>query len=214
MVTLMEYAKIADKVYEPSSCQEPAIAGFTCPHGYAVDDQSVFAGGSFWTSGLQARLFTRRNGDDAVIAFKGTKPSMVSDLTADLRIIGYGMPRQAVDALKLVSEWKGRLAGRRVSLVGHSLGGAIAQVVGAITDVRFVTFNAPGMWSNAVGVCSFPKLLNTTKLGMNYIKWGDVVGNFGKHIGDTTRVRSTGHSIVGFIEFLKTYGDRNRDPLA
>ena len=49
---------------------------------------------------------------------------------------------------------------------------------------------------------------------MNMINWADPVGNFGKHIGDTTRVRSVGHSIVGFIDFLKTYPDRDKDPLA
>ena len=73
----------------------------------------------------------------------------------------------------------------------------------AITGLRFVTFNAPGMWTNAIGVCAFKRLTNTLQRGMNMIKWGDPVGDFGKHIGDTTRVRSVGHSIVGFIEFLK-----------
>jgi hypothetical protein len=214
MVTLMEYARLADKVYEPSTAQEPSIRGFRCRRGYAVDDRSVFEGGSFFTSGLQMRAFQKSSGRSLVIAFKGTKPSMMSDLLADLRLSMYGMPRQAVDALRHTIEWKGDFQGLDVTLVGHSLGGAIAQVVGILTDTRFVTFNAPGMWSNAVGICALPKLINTTRCGMNFIKWGDPIGNFGKHIGDTTRVRSIGHSIVGFIEFLQGYGDRDRDPLA
>lgn len=213
MVRLIDYARIAEKVYEPSTCKPPSIPGFGCPLGFAIDDASVFAGGSLWTSGLQARMFMKLRGNDVVIAFKGTKPSMVSDLTADLRIVMEGLPRQAVEAMKQVSEWKSQFKGYRLSLVGHSLGGGIAQIVGAVTDIRFVTFNAPGMWTNAVGVCSLPKLMNTTKLGVNYIKWGDVVGNFGKHIGDTRRVGSVGHSIVGFKEYLDKHPDRNKDPL-
>lgn len=214
MVTLLEYARIADKVYEPSTSRAPSIAGFRPVQGCAIDDASVFSGGSLFSSGLQMRAFQREQGGDVVIAFKGTKPSMVSDLTADLRLTLEGIPRQAVEAVKHTLEWKGRLASPRVTLAGHSLGGAIAQVVGMLTDLRFVTFNAPGMWTNCVGICSFPKLMNTTRRGMNFIKWGDPIGNFGKHIGDTTRVRSIGHGMTGFVEFLGTYSGRNKDPLA
>lgn len=213
MVRLMEYALIADKVYEPSTAGEPALRGWGCPRGYAVDDASVFSGGAFFSSGLQMRAFRKDKGGDIVIAFKGTRPSQASDLLADLRLALEGVPRQAVDAMKHTSEWKSSFKGARVTLTGHSLGGAIAQVVGIVTDLRFVTFNAPGMWTNAVGLCSFPKLLNTTSRGMNFIKWGDPIGNFGKHIGDTTRVRSVGHGMTGFVEFIKGYTGRDLDPL-
>lgn len=214
MVTLMEYAKLADKVYTQSTEADPSILGWRSSNEYFVDDASVFAGGSFWSSGLQMRLFTKEGSPEAVIAYKGTKLSMVSDLRSDLAIGAQALPVQAVEALKHTKEWKVRLGGVRVTLVGHSLGGAIAQVAGSVTDSKFVTFNAPGMWTNAVGVCALRKLLNTTGLGVNYIKWGDVVGNFGKHIGRTERVRSMGHSIVGFIDYLNGRSIAGQDPLA
>lgn len=101
-----------------------------------------------------------------------------------------------------------------MTLVGHSLGGGISQIVGLETDTKFVTFNAPGMWTNAVGVCAFARFKNTLSAGMNYIKLGDLVGNFGKHIGDTRRVASFGHSIVGFVETIRDMKERAQDPLA
>lgn len=210
----MEYARICDEVYNASNGSNCPIDGFECITGYALDDASVFSGGSLTSSGLQARVFRKSSSGECVIAFKGTKPSMVSDLTADVRIICAMVPRQAYEAIVLASNWKNRLGSAPVTLAGHSLGGGISQIVGITTGMRFVTFNAPGMWTNAIGVCSFRRLTNTLQRGMNYIKWGDPVGNFGKHIGDTTRVRSMGHSIVGFIDFLKTYPGRERDPLA
>ncbi len=49
---------------------------------------------------------------------------------------------------------------------------------------------------------------------MNLSKWGDLVDSFGKHIGDKTRVCAVGHSIAGFVDFLKTYSDCDKDLLA
>lgn len=214
MITLMEYAQIANEVYEASRGVSCSIDGFECVPGMAVDDASVFNGGSLLSSGLQGRVFRKTATGDCVIAFKGTKPSMVSDLTADLKLVFEGIPRQAYEAINYAIVWKRGLGAAPVTMVGHSLGGGIAQIVGITTGIRFVTFNAPGMWTNAIGVCAFRRLTNTLQRGMNMIKWGDPVGNFGKHIGDTTRVRSMGHSMVGFIDYLKTYGDRDKDPLS
>ena len=214
MITLLEYAKIADEVYTASRGTACSIDGFECVPGLAVDDDSVFRGGSLLSSGFQGRVFRKTSTKECVIAFKGTKPSMASDLAADLKIVCEAVPRQAYQAIAATEAWRGKLGGSKVTMTGHSLGGGIAQIVGITTGVRFVTFNAPGMWTNAIGVCAFKRLTNTLQRGMNMIKWGDPVGNFGKHIGDTTRVRSMGHSIVGFIDFLKTYPDRDKDPLA
>ena len=204
----MEYAKIANEVYEPSRGSACSLDGWDCLPGLAVDDASVFSGGSLLSSGLQARVFRKSSTGEHVIAYKG------SDLVADLRIVCEGIPRQAYDAMRMTEAWRRTLSGKKVTLVGHSLGGGIAQIVGISQDIRFVTFNAPGMWTNAVGLCNFRRLSNTLARGINLIKWGDPVGNFGKHIGDTIRVRSMGHSMVGFIEFLSSYAGKDQDPLA
>lgn len=215
MATLLEYAKLANTAYTASTDPDASIPGWSCVGGMAVDDRSVFSGGSAFSSGLQMRAFMKSGTGEIVIAYKGTVPTMMSDLTADLRIVLEGIPRQAYDALVHTTTWKKKLARSKVTLTGHSLGGGIAQIAGAVTDSRFVTFNAPGMWTNATGICNLRKLLNTTRMGMNFINWHDAVGNFGKHVGDTTRLNThKGHSIVGFIEYLDTYSNRDKDPLA
>lgn len=214
MVSLIEYAQIARAVYKPANDDDAHVFGFGNPPGFTIEDRSVFEGGSFWSSGLQMRAYRKYSGGDVVIAFKGTRPVQASDLLADLKLVLEMIPKQAYEAIKHTTDWMGQLKAPRVTLVGHSLGGGIAQVVGITGDIRFVTFNAPGMWTNTVGLCAFKKLKNTTKAGVNWIKWGDAVGNFGKHIGDTQRVRSTGHGIQEFIDFLKFHPARDKDPLA
>lgn len=216
MVTLLEYAQLANAAYAASTDADSAVPGWIILPGKNVEDRSVFSGGNLLSSGLQMRAYLKTTGGDIVIAVKGTKPTMVSDLMADLKLVCEGIPQQAYQAIRRTQSWLPELRrGNGVTLVGHSLGGGICQIVGAMLKIRFVTFNAPGMWTNAVGVCNFMRLLNTTKMGMNFINWHDPVGNFGKHIGDTTRFNThKGHSIVGFIEWLRDYSGSGADPLA
>ena len=46
-----------------------------------------------------------------------------------------------------------------------------------------MTFNAPGMRANKSDVCASPPTAQNDDLGINYIMWGDVVGNFGPLYG-------------------------------
>ena len=120
---------------------------------------------------------------------------MMSDLRADVGLSIYVVPVQMKDALKNTKEWKEKLKVkgiRQVTLVGHSLGGGIAQYVGSETGLRFVTFNAPGMLANTSGICASPFTMQNIQKGLNYIMTGDVVGNFGRHIGDTVRINKVG----------------------
>jgi hypothetical protein len=223
MATLMEYAKIAEKVYDPSP---GAIDGWRCSTTRAVDDSSVFSGGSALSSGLQARVFEKSGGTEIIVAFKGTVPSMASDLTADLSLALNNIPTQAYEALRLTALWSAHFPRARKFLVGHSLGGAIAQVVGVRTGFKFVTFNAPGMLEQSSGIIPYGmgrlvRLLGGANedAGVNYRRSWDLVGNFGAHIG--RRVELTGgrtgafrgHGIAGVIEVIEARGDRNRDPL-
>lgn len=228
MPTLLEYARIADKVYEPSTSASPGIDGYTCPPGKAVDDAPFHRGGSAFTSGFQGRLFVEEGGNNVVVAYKGTVPSMAADLTADLAIVMSAVPRQAQVALRNTQRWIAGYRTRRITIVGHSLGGGLAQIVGITLGLRFVTFNAPGMLDNLHGVAPgipagrFLRLLGLgyRNAGVNYRRSWDVVGNFGAHIGRRVEVPGgntglfSGHGITGFVEVLQTYGDRNKDPLA
>jgi pimeloyl-ACP methyl ester carboxylesterase len=220
MVRLIDYARIADKIYVPSTDEHPSVPGWVTSRIRKQDaDQSAR---DPWNEGLQCRCFRRKHGGtDVVIAFRGT--ACGADLGADAKLAFWGIPMRCHEAIRLTQVWQSHYAGYRVTLTGHSLGGAIAQVVGARTGIRFVTFNAPGMLANTSGMCANPFTKQNAKLGVNYIKIGDTIGNFGRHIGDTRRVSFSSlfnpipgraHSMTRFVEFIDGYSERNKDPLA
>jgi len=229
MPTLLEAAQIAAKVYSPSTGEAPGITGWICPGHLAVNDTSVFQGGSMFTSGLQGRVFKKANGNEVVFAFKGTVPSMMSDLTADLAIALNKAPGQARDARYYAEQWRRAYPNMKITLVGHSLGGGICQLVGTALDIKFVTFNAPGMLEAARGISPFFSGVGRViralgggmpEAGVNYRRSWDLVGNFGAPIGRRVEIQggTTGpfasHGIDAFVEIIRTHPLRNRDALA
>ncbi len=216
MVKAIEYARLANEVYEPhtKAVDQQELPGWHRVKGMYKDDTSVFQGGALTSSGLQGRAFFHPRGD-LVIAFKGTKITMASDLVADIKIAAYMVPTQATEAVRLVKNWKARYPKWRVSLAGHSLGGAICQIAGLATDTKFVTFGAPGMHHNAIGLCAFKKLWNTSKAGVNYANVGDMI-SWGHHIGRTEwcYVGVATHRITKWITYLECNDFGEQDPLA
>jgi hypothetical protein len=138
--------------------------------------------------GFQGAIF---EGDDQVIcAYKGSKGGFFDKKTTgyddwcvnDVQIARNQIPKQAVNARKFAQQGKVHATNKkRLSLVGHSLGGALAQVVGVQESIPFVTFNAPGMATH------LPVRHPGKVPGFNMILWTDPVGNAGKHVGKTER---------------------------
>ena len=110
-------------------------------------------------NGFQAAAFDAARGY-TVVAFRGTSQAM--DGIADFKL-GAGMNSTYFSAGEAFVDG---LAGGRIILCGHSLGGAIAQVVANRSGLPMVTFNAPG-----VGVLASGELL-TASLGMTAIRLG------------------------------------------
>jgi hypothetical protein len=86
--------------------------------------------------------------DEAIIAFSGTVGSNLwmppiwkkrDSLRTRANIIP-NMARSAKALVKAAAE-----TAKPVSIVGHSLGGALAQVIGVWMDIPFISFNGPGM---------------------------------------------------------------------
>lgn len=128
MATILTYARMCNAVYEDN----PTISGWTQfgfrPSGTGLAD--AFQGVAF------------KKGAEVIVAFKGT--SQKRDVIADLKL-GIGInTSQYADAVAFLDKMVIQ-DGAKVTLTGHSLGGAIAQVVGNRRRLPFVTFNAPGV---------------------------------------------------------------------
>ena len=55
------------------------------------------------------------------------------------------LPKQIKDAREFYSEIKNKNLGKNINLCGHSLGGSLAQIVGAETGLHTVTYGAYGI---------------------------------------------------------------------
>jgi hypothetical protein len=171
-----------------------------------------------------------KNGNDIVIAFRGTEAPNSNDIDADTLIIRGIVPDQMVSARKLVSRVATSNPASRILLTGHSLGGWLAQKMvldikqGAVKAPNFskaVTFNAPGFYEPDLLV----RLIDNTyltkqqwddnKKGIynnqvtNYVINDDTVGTVGlSHIGRTLTL-NTSYQTHKYLLNLKTHSILN-----
>jgi hypothetical protein len=192
-ITTGEYWDCADSVhsFDPTTFNVPQ--GFNCDR--AEQSKSFFA----WKgnrNGFQAAVYTHRSSGVKVLAIAGTQGMALNDILADLRLTIGLMPRQASSAWQF---YQSAITEDDVAvIVGHSLGGGLAQVLGFWTNTPFLSFNAPGMESNVVGALINPlkpQVLKRTwqaskkfyskdgAKGLNFVVGKDFVGKFGVHVG-------------------------------
>lgn len=126
MPTVSELGLLAEAVYDSPP---------TATNGWAL---LHFRAASGSLSGFQAATFQK--GSEIAIAFRGTAQPM--DAAADLKL-GTGMNSTYFSN---GDDYAHRYRGvPDVFLCGHSLGGAIAQIVANRGGFKFATFNAPGV---------------------------------------------------------------------
>jgi pimeloyl-ACP methyl ester carboxylesterase len=172
MPTIRDLGLLANAVYD----EVPAVQGWSCP------GHRVASGG---LNGFQAATFTQ--GGFTVLVFRGT--AQVMDVAADLKL-GTGMNST------YFSDGEAYAAavppGDNVYVCGHSLGGAIAQVVANRGGYKMVTFNAPG-----VAVFASRNIGDAT-LGMTAVRTGGMLLSSVRHPMQAYRdVRATFHTVRG-----------------
>lgn len=122
-----------------------------------------------------------------VIAFRGTQPTHLDDITTDLNPIGVGFDQFYTNLNLILQVIKD--AGGKADFTGHSLGGALAQYAAAYypnVASRVVTFQAPGI--DSASAATFARQKNRPEVTHN-IADNDVVDLAGsKHLqGDVYR---------------------------
>ena len=183
------------------------------------------------TSGMDAFLFETKSDlaylkDNTVqmLAIRGTNPSEMNDLTADLVLFGGNKPTQADDIRNVVGELAKDSSITNLYMTGHSLGGYLAQIAAVEAYQKYpkfyeqvlkkvTTFNAPkvitsrtvwnannGFWD--VGLES-KKLALNGKIKHYVVNNDNVVGPLIHN--DTDVVTSTGnaslkHGAQGYFE--------------
>ena len=167
----------ADFVYRDESDLPTGLTPLTNAGGQAVASLKTadgFYGAAYETSAGKI-----------IVAFEGTdlggiasNPGFVEpQLTADQQIYEGENPAAYTDALRL-TRWAVQVAkadgiGRsEVFVDGHSLGGAEAEYVAAQTGLGGDTFGAPGIASSDIAPGETSSLVN-------YVDYGDPVGNYG-----------------------------------
>jgi len=199
MATLMDYARIAKAIYKDHTSGEVL--------DYLVENGVTGYGVRFWQAGTASNGFQGailESDKEVICAYKGSAKGVTWKqdwLINDVQIFLNLLPSQTNSAVEMVAVAEQYICGGRgnrskpISIVGHSLGGGLAQVVGYLMGVPFVTFNGPGMAGNielipGVGFTK-PKSKGSVN-GFNMILWQDPVGNFGRHLGKTERFRNRG----------------------
>lgn len=220
--SLAEYYNAAEAVYLDNAvgmttgAHPPSSTGLTL----LLDsrDPSLQGNSSWLADGMFAQAFEDKWGN-VIIAFEGSiiKPSDPSFLTpyafgsrgADLDILTGLTPKAFVDAQNFAFDAAQfvhqNLGSNPIYLTGHSLGGAEAQDVAFIINpgenVSGVTFGAPGDPTLSAPV--------KTPNFIDYVDYGDPVGNFGNHFGTVQHVGSPLNATVltvAEIEALVTHG--------
>jgi hypothetical protein len=147
--------------------------------------------------GFQAYAYQNANGSQIVVAFRGTNPqadkSLAKNILSDSSWIS-GTPsadfeREVKDAVAFVDAVDKIAAstGAKVTLTGHSLGGAVAQAIGSAGLYNAVGFDAPGarnFLSKLASDGDFGGLTAGTGGALsNYRLYGDQVSLVGNPIG-------------------------------
>ncbi len=132
------YAKLADAVYDFDN---------------VVVDNWELIETKDRSSGMQAGLYSDRDSGDLVLAFRGTEtcdfPCSFSetkefflDVAAD-SLLTFGQDGPQFDhAVKFAQDVVNRHQGRKIYVTGHSLGGGLAQAVGATFGLETFAFNS------------------------------------------------------------------------
>jgi hypothetical protein len=101
-------------------------------------------GGKQLPSNLKYAVYRNAAGRHALV-FKGTQPTSIADWRTNL---AQGMGLEAAqyeEAIQLANEWKAKVGGENLELVGHSLGGGLASTAALVTGLHATVFNPAGV---------------------------------------------------------------------
>lgn len=143
------------------------------------------------STGFEAAAYRSTTGK-IIISYRGT------DSPLDILVDGYLATNHFISQVSKAEEFflavieqycknaDGTYDTSKVTLTGHSLGGALAQVIGAENNITTYTYNAPGMLDS---LSLYSANSGNYSQITNYVTMNDYVGNYGAHVGTTYYVQ-------------------------
>lgn len=196
--TTLEFWNASEAVYTDdgegikSDSGPPASTGLTL----LLDSGQI---NSQWISdGFFAQAFLDSSGN-IVVSFEGSAIDFslysIGSLAADEAIASGQTPQAFRDAYAFTADvqqyaLQHGLGANPIYLTGHSLGGAEAEYVASLDDMSGVTFGAPG---TLVPTYKSP---SPGQSFVNYVDFGDPIGNFGFHFGAVDNVGSAQNQVT------------------
>jgi hypothetical protein len=150
---------------------------------------------------------------EIVIAFRGTDlndstATTIKNLVTDISFLGKTPNQQLIsymqEAVAFLQYIEQQNSGGTITLTGHSLGGAIAQILGAASGLTTDVFNAPGagqLYSSLLPYLQPVVNNDGNQNNTNYRIYGDQVSLTGTAMGTEITLPATPAATYSFSDF-------------
>lgn len=201
-ITVSDTAKAAKNIYKNTDFESfTLLGGFFDPKNtnrFGWEKQGDAGGAS---AGIYK--FNKQK-DMYILSYRGssnspfTKGDGRKDWTVDDATLAAGFtPERASDSVKYANQCMSQYEGF-ILVVGHSLGGYLAQVVGLTCNLPFITYNAPPALGTFTGTLPGGTSVGKFKLGVNLrVNWDPVSRlTAGSHVGPVVTMPHVGGNIM------------------
>lgn len=203
VITVQDTARAAQAIYKNNDFEDfTMLGGFFDPKntnrfGWDKEGDAGGASGAIYKYNRHASMY--------ILSFRGssnspfTKGDGRKDWTVDDAALAAGfLPERASDCVRYAEVIKWQYPGAFILVVGHSLGGYLAQVIGVKCDLPFITWNAPPALSTWSGKLADGTRAKNFRLGLNFrINWDPVSRlTAGRHVGPVKTLPHCGGNIL------------------
>jgi hypothetical protein len=183
---LLTLAELSDNVYSGAI----GAGGFTPIGTWNTDPLDA---------GYAAAAFLSPDKTQVIVAIRGTvlTPGLASleDVAADASFLTSqatpALDAIVSDAARFVATIHAEFKGATITLTGHSLGGSVAQLIGAEAHLATESFNAPGaaaVFGQLAGELAPDKNLGSSDLSIQYRLYADQISLAGWQFADTDTI--------------------------